>query len=216
MKLEQIAIYDSIEGYMEQIPVIKVKKGEYITKRRSSRDGTPNKYYILNGQIRVWNNVGSRKIWVDEIGEDWFAGDLSDVYEEYLNCESWAVKDTMLLEFNDEIFEKLLNDVRFAKAFYYKMSQRVYHMYKRMLMNSMYSQKEILSSYILSNSKKDRMVCPNMNALCEFLGFSRRSLYNTLNDLIKDGILEKDDNYIYIKDKEALEDQGKHVIEYML
>lgn len=26
MKLEQIAIYDSIEGYMEQIPVIKVKK----------------------------------------------------------------------------------------------------------------------------------------------------------------------------------------------
>ena len=31
MKLEQIAIYDSIEGYMEQIPVIKVKKGEYIT-----------------------------------------------------------------------------------------------------------------------------------------------------------------------------------------
>ena len=50
MKLEQIAIYDSIEGYMEQIPVIKVKKGEYITKRRSSRDGTPNKYYILNGQ----------------------------------------------------------------------------------------------------------------------------------------------------------------------
>ena len=68
MKLEQIAIYDSIEGYMEQIPVIKVKKGEYITKRRSSRDGTPNKYYILNGQIRVWNNVGSRKIWVVRIG----------------------------------------------------------------------------------------------------------------------------------------------------
>ena len=89
-------------------------------------------------------------------------------------------------------------------------------MYKRMLMNSMYSQKEILASYILSNSKKDRMVCPNMNALCEFLGFSRRSLYNTLNDLIKDGTLEKDDNYIYIKDREALEDQGKHVIEYML
>lgn len=39
MKLEQIAIYDSIEGYMEQIPVIKVKKGEYITKRRSSGMG---------------------------------------------------------------------------------------------------------------------------------------------------------------------------------
>ena len=216
MKLEQIAIYDSIEGYMEQIPVIKVKKGECITKRRSSRDGTPNKYYILNGQIRVWNNVGSRKIWVDEIGEDWFAGDLSDVYEQFLNCESWAVEDTLLLEFNDEVFQELLNDVRFAKAFYHKMSQRVYQMYKRMLMNSMYSQKEILSSYIISKVKKDRMVCPNMNALCEFLGFSRRSLYNTLNDLIKDGILEKDDNYIYIKDREALEDQGKHVQEYML
>lgn len=92
---------------------------------------------------------------MDEIGEDWFAWhDLSDVYEEYLNCEFMGCKDTMLLEFNDEIFEKLLNDVRFAKAFYYKMSQRVYHMYKRMLMNSMYSQKEILASYILSNSKK--------------------------------------------------------------
>ena len=43
MKLEQIAIYDSIDGYMEQIPVIKVKKVNLYP-----RDILPGREYQTN------------------------------------------------------------------------------------------------------------------------------------------------------------------------
>lgn len=215
MEIKQIAIYDSIKCYLEQIPVVTVKKGGYITQRSTKKKGGSNKYYILSGSVKVLNSMGGRKIWIDQVGADWFAGDLSDVYKEYLNCDSMAVEESVLLEFDNEMFEKLLDNVGFAKIFYQKMSQRVYRMYRRMLINSMYSQKEILAFYIASAAKGDRMVCPNMNALCETLGFSRRSLYNALNNLMKDGNLVKCDKYLLIQDKEALMEQGKHVLEYM-
>lgn len=213
MKIEQIAIYDSIERYLERIPIVKVRKGEYIVKH--DVDNKVNTYYVLNGNVRIVNNVGCKKIQIDENGEDWFTGNLSKVYNQYLNCDIIATEETTLLEIAEEIFEELLNDVEFAKIFYYKMSQRIYQMYKRMLINNMYNQKEILASHIIEHAKNDRFVCPNMNALCEKLGFSRRNLYNSLNSFIDEGILERRGNYILICNREALMEQGRYALEHL-
>lgn len=173
MRLEQVAIYESIEGYLDRIPIVKVKKDDYITRYDAGKSTC--KYYVLDGKVKVINNVGSRKILIDEINDDWFAGEISNVYHQNLNCDTIAVEDTLLLEMENELFDNLLKDDRFAKVFYYKMSQRVYHMYKRLLMNSMYNQKEILASYIIKHAKNSRFFCSNMKSLCETLGFSRRS-----------------------------------------
>lgn len=214
MRLERVAIYESIEDYLERIPVITVKKDEYIVRYNAEKN--TSKYYVLDGKLKVVNNVGNRKILIDVIEDDWFAGDCSNVYNQNLNCDTIAMKDTMLLELEEELFNQLLEDEKFAKVFYCKMSQRVYHMYKRLLMNNMYSQKEILASYILANAKNNRCVCSNMKALCETLGFSRRSLYNALNNLIEEEIVKKPDDCIIIIDREALMEQAQHVMDYML
>lgn len=202
MKLEQIAIYDSIKRYMDKIPVVRVKKGGYIV--RHDLDNGINKYYIVQGSIKVYNSIGSRKFQVDATGADWFTGNLSKVYKQYLNCDVIAAEETILLEFAEEIFEELLKDAEFAKIFYYKSSQRVFQMYKRLLVNDMYSQREVLSYYILENEKDGRCVCPAMSSLCEILGFSRRSFYNALNSLIDEGLVEKRRNCIFICDKDTL------------
>jgi CRP-like cAMP-binding protein len=205
MKIEEIAIYSSIENYLDRIPVIRVKKGDYIVQHEVSTD--TNKYYILSGIARVVNHVGSRKLWIDEVGEDCFTGDLSKVYHQYFNCDIVAAEDTTLLTLTDGLFYDLLKEPEFANIFYKKMSQRVYIMYKRMLINNTYSQRERLSSYIIQNAKYDKLVCPCMNYLCEVLGFSRRSLYNTFDGLVRDGLIEKQDNYIIICNREKLEEQ---------
>jgi CRP-like cAMP-binding protein len=212
MKIKETAIYASIENYLDQIPVIRVKKGEYIVRHEVSTD--TNKYYILSGNARVVNNVGCKKLWIDELGEDWFTGDLSKVYHQYFNCDIVATEETTLLTLTDALFYDLLKDPRFANIFYKKMSQRVYMMYQRMLINNTYNQRERLASYIIQNAKHDKLVCPSMNYICEILGFSRRSLYNTVDALIEEGMIEKRGNYIIICDREALEEQVRFAASY--
>lgn len=211
MRIEQIAIYGSIERYLEQIPVVRVRKGEYIVKR--NEENKANTYYILNGGTKIVNYMGGKKIQVDENKEDCFTGNLSKVYNQYLNCDIIATEDSVLLEIVDEIFEDLLKDEEFAKIFYYKTSQRIYQMYKHMLINSMYNQKEVLASYIMKHSKNNRYVCPSMSTLCEVLGFSRRNLYNALNSLIDEGILSREGKCIVICDRAALMDYGRYILE---
>lgn len=130
-------------------------------------------------------------------------------------CDVLAMEDTVLLELEDMVFEELLKDPRFARIFFHKTSQRVYKMYKRMLLNAMFSQTEILAAYILRNQKDGRCVCPNMNVLCEDLGFSRRNLYNAMNNIIKSGEIEKKGRNLYIRENEALMERGMHVFDYI-
>lgn len=215
MKIEQIAIYESIEKYLDDIPVIKVKKGQYITGDNSVVKTSSDKFYVIQGNTRVFNRVGNRKIRIDDTGEDAFTGNLSNVHQQHLKCDIKATEETVLLELTDKVFNILMEDPEFARIFYYKTSLKVYQMYKRMLINNMYTQKEILASHIVGNAKGDYFACPKINDLCEILGFSRRNLYNTLNGLIKDGFLERMDDYIYIKDKEALWEEGKYILEDM-
>lgn len=211
MRIEQIAIYGSIERYLERIPVVRVRKGDYVV--RHNGENKVNTYYILDGGTKIVNYMGGKKIQIDENDEDSFTGNLSKVYDRYLNCDIIATEDSVLLEIADEIFEELLEDVEFAKVFYYKTSQRIYQMYKRMLINSMYNQKEVLAAYIMEHSKNDRYVCPNISALCEVLGVSRRNLYNALNSLIDEGTLSRQGKCIVICDREALMDYGRYILE---
>ena len=213
MKIHQIAIYESIEGYLDRIPVVLVNKGEYVAKKEDGNTG--RKYYILNGRTRVLKNLDGRTFCVDEIGEDEFTGGLSRVHNQELMCDVLAMEDTVLLELEDMVFEELLKDPRFARIFFHKTSQRVYKMYKRMLLNAMFSQTEILAAYILRNQEDGRCVCPNMNVLCEDLGFSRRNLYNAMNNIIKSGEIEKKGRNLYIIENEALMERGMHVFDYI-
>lgn len=213
MKIHQIAIYESIESYLDRIPVVLVNKGKYVAKEEDGN--TERKYYILDGRTRILKNLDGRTVCVDEIGADEFTGGLSGVYHQKLMCDVLATEDTVLLELDDAMFQELLKDPRFARTFYYKTSQRVYKMYKRMLLNTMFSQTEILAAYILRNQENGKCVCPNMNVLCEDLGFSRRNLYNALNNMIKSGEIEKKGRNLYIKEDEALKERSVPVFEYI-
>lgn len=213
MEIYQIAIYESIEQYLDRIPVVPVNKGEYVVREEDGN--TKNRYYILSGRTRVIKNVDGRKVCIDEIGADEFTGGLSRVYNQELKCDVLATEDAVLLELEDAVFEELLKDMRFARIFYYKTSQRVYKMYKRMLLNQMFSQTEILAAYILYKQKDGKCVCPNMNVLCENLGFSRRNLYNALNNMLKSGEIEKKGHNLHIKNDQALKERGVHVFEYI-
>ncbi len=213
MEIHQIAIFESIEHYLEHIPVVMVNKGGYVVREEDGN--TENRYYILSGRTRVVKNMDGRKVYVDEIGADEFTGGLSRVYNQELKCDVLAIEDTVLLELEDAVFEELLKTPQFARIFYYKTSRRVYRMYRRMLLNKMFSQTEILAAYILYNQKDGKCICPNMNALCENLGFSRRNLYNALNNMIRFGEIERKGRNLYIKNDEALKERGVLVFEYI-
>lgn len=215
MRIEKIEIYDYIEPFLEQIPIIEVKKGEYIVKN-GEKNVEFNKYYVLKGNVRIIKCIGDKRLWIDEVGPDHFVGDYSRVFEQFLDCDIIATEGVRLLCITDELFYYLLDSTKFEKIFYRKMSQRVYLMYKKLLFNRNYTQKEILASYILKNAKDDHFVCSSTDILAEELGLNKRNLYNVLKSLIEDGIIQKQDNYITIINKEVLLAQGESALNYMV
>lgn len=215
VRIEKIEIYDFIEPFLEQVPVVDVTKGEYIV-RHGEKNVEFNKYYVLRGNVRILKCIGDKRVWVDEVGPDHFVGDYSRVFEQFLDCDILATENTRLLCITDQLFYKLLGITKFEKVFYRKMSQRVYLMYKKLLFNQNYTQKEIIASYILKNAKNDHFVCSSTDILAEELGLNKRNLYNVLRNLMEDGIIEKQANFITIINKEVLIEQGARALNYMV
>lgn len=209
MRLESTEIYKSIEKYLKSIPIIKVKKGENV-KGMSCVLGI-RKFYIISGKIKVVNSIGARKIRIDNVETDQFIGEFDNVNYQYCNCDIIATENTLLLGFTDDVFDMLFEHTEFVKLFYYKTTKRMCELCKNKLAKDMYNSTEVVSSYIIKNTRGDKCICPSMNELSEMLGLCRTSLYNAFEILQEEGYLEKKAGDIYIRNWKGLEAQGGYV-----
>ncbi len=210
MMVENAHIYKYIKDYINEIPLINAKKGQLIS---NAFDRDSQIYYIINGQIKVetMSNTG-KKILVDTISENEFAGQISYMRNTNLYCDSIASTDVELLCLKDEMMNKLMKNSEFSTVFYYKTSNRIYKMYKKMLSNNLFSQCELVSYYILDQSCMGKFIYKSIYDICENLNISRRNLYNILNNFEKKGIIEKEKNGVFIiKDMYYLRDNSANV-----
>lgn len=196
MLVEDVHIYKYIKDYINEIPVIKAKKGQFISKAYDRDDQI---YYIMEGQVKV-ESISScgKKILVDTISENEFAGQISYLRKSNLYCNSIAVTEVKLLSIKHEMMNLLMKNSEFSAAFYYKTSSRVYQMYKKMLMNNLFNQNELVAYHIVDQSSECKFIYKSIYDMCEKLNISRRSLYNILNNLEKNGIIEKEQNGIFL------------------
>ncbi len=210
MLVENVHIYKYIKDYINEIPVVNVKKGQFISKAYDRDDQI---YYIIEGQVKV-ESISScgKKILVDTISENEFAGQISYLRKSNLYCNSIAVTEVKLLSIKHEMMNLLMKNSEFSAAFYYKTSSRVYQMYKKMLMNNLFSQCELVAYYILNQSHMGKFIYKSIYDMCENLNISRRNLYNILNNLEMLEIIEKEQNGVFtIKNVNYLRDNSFNV-----
>lgn len=204
-------IYPFIKDELGKFPILNVKKGSYV----SMADNPDSQiYYVLEGMVKIYcNSIMGKKILVDELMENEFAGHISNMRQTNFHCDILAYTDLKLLCIKDDLMDELMLNSEFASMFYYKTSKRIYLMYKKSLTNELFSQREILAYYIIKQAKDGKLVYKSIYHICESLNVSRRSLYNVLNEFIEKGAIEKKDGIstIIIKDEKYLMDVIKGI-----
>lgn len=214
MNIEDAHIYPYVKDYLNCMPIINVKRGTCFSKAENKDNQI---YYILYGDVKVESvsDMG-KKILVDFISENEFAGQVSYIRRSNFYCNSIAATDVKLLCIKEDIMSILMKNPEFSTMFYFKTSARVYKMYKKMLMNNLFNQCEMVAYYILENSHDGKFIYKSIYDICAKLNISRRSLYNILNKFEEQELIEKliDSSYS-IRDEMNLKEKSEKVKRFL-
>jgi len=210
MLIENAEIYHYIKEYLKEIPIITLIKGTCFSKAENIDNQI---YYILEGTVKIESHSDmGKKILVDVISENEFAGQISYIRKHNFYGNNIAVTEVKLLCLKDDIMNMLMKNPEFSTFFYFKTSSRIYVMYKKMLMSNLFSQCELVAYHLLENSCDCKFIYKSIYDICANLNISRRSLYNILNKLEGDGIIKKLDEGPYlILDENYLKKKSKKV-----
>jgi CRP-like cAMP-binding protein len=212
MELDDIYIYGFIKEYLNEIAIVNFKKGQYIAR---SDENFTEIFYILDGNVRVeCITEYGKSFLVDELSKNEFVGKFSYMYEQNLFCDIKAASNVSLLKINKDIFNKLQKNPDFLKVFLYKISNRIYYMYKKLMMKNLFTSEEIFAFYLLKNSEDDIFKFKNTSELCNIFPMSRKGLYNVINKFIKMGFIRKEKKSIIFTDKNQLFELSLHVREF--
>ena len=205
LQVEKLPFYQWIRPYLEnrQIRIVTAKKKEYFN---GLSEDPYAMHYLLSGSVKVYYIAASgRKFLLDEISDGQFAGHLTKVLGHKFEPSLMAVQECKLLYFPRNIFDELLKIPEFAAFFYRKAADRVYYTYQKLLLNNLFSQKEMIAFYIYMHAKERYFDNP-LTDLEEELVISRRSVFYMLKQLRDDGILLRDGKKYYISDMKKMED----------
>lgn len=211
--IKSMAIYEYIKDYLPTIPILELKKNEYLFWSDCEDDTL---FYILDGAIRVENvSYNGKKLIVDVLQPDEFVGAISNIYQADFQCSGVAETVSSVLVLNKPLMNELMAKDKFSILFYQKTSKRVYMMYKNIMARTLFSQNELMAHYILENSRKDIFTYKSIYNICDNLGISRRGIYNILYRFEKAGCIKKLDSSYRILDREYLEKTAEHLINFM-
>ena len=212
MRLEDICIYEYIKEYLDEISIVNYKKGQYINYASENLEDI---FFILNGTVKVECITKYGKVFlVDDLTKNEFVGKISYMHDQNLFCDITATSNASLLKINKNTFKKLQKNPEFLKIFLIKTSNRIYYMYKKLMMKELFRLEEIFAYYILQNSENDVFKFKSMYNLCKVLSVSRKNLYNVINKFTNNGYIRKCDNSIIILDKSHLNEICSHVREF--
>jgi CRP-like cAMP-binding protein len=212
MELNNIYIYDYIKEYLNEIPIVNYKKGQYITR---SDENFTEIFFVLDGNVKVeCITEYGKSFLVDELSKNEFVGKFSYMYEQNLFCDIKATSNASLLKINNEIFNKLQKNPEFLKIFLYKTSNRIYHMYKKLMMKNLFSLEELFAFYLLKSSEDEIFKFKSTSDLCNIFPISRKGLYNVINKFVKEDLIRKEKKSIIILDKKKLLELSMHVREF--
>lgn len=211
--IKNTMIYEHIKDYLPVIPILELKKGEYLFRAERK---TGNLFYIFDGLIKVENiSYNGKKLIVDILDADNFVGPISSIHNADFQCSGVAETNAKVLLLKKSLMDELMQNDEFLVMFYQKTSKRVYVMYKNILARSLFGENEILAHYILKHSSGDIFKYKSIYNICENLGISRRGIYNILYRFEESGCIQKLDSGYRILDRAYLEKVADQMIKYM-
>ena len=151
MKLEDSGIYPFIKDYPKCKILYRFGKGECITNSIARNE---DYWYVIEGQIEVVaTSHNGRRIHVDDNVEDEWTGHLSKYWGQNLYCDCIAVTPCACIRIPNPIFNNLIKDKDFRLFFYFKMSSRLYDMYRRRLSYDLFTPRQRFAAHLILDAE---------------------------------------------------------------
>lgn len=192
---------------MEHMELFKYSKGEYICREE---EGLDYLLFLVKGKAKVYISLKNGKfILLCFYYPFMVIGDLELVEEKAATSNTQAIDDTYCIAIKiSKVRELLLKDAKFMRYVCGSLGNKLERASKNGAINMLYPLENRLASYIMATRVKDTdnqfVFEGNLMEISELLGTSYRHLLRTLNRLVNDRILEKNEGKYAIKDKESL------------
>lgn len=215
MKLEQTGIYPFIKDYPAAKVIYKFNKGDIVTAAIARNE---DYWYLVEGSIEVMaTSYNDKRIHVDDNVEDEFTGHLSKYWGQDLRCDCVAETDCQLIRIPNALFEKLLREnEKFKVFFYFKMSSRLYDMYRGRMAIDLFSPRQRYAAHLITHMRDGVCYTDNISKECSRLRISRRNLYNILNSFAFEKMISYEQTgVVEITDEKALREVAQPMLEFL-
>ena len=179
-----------------------------------------------------------RRIHVDDNVEDEWTGHLSKYWGQNLYCDCIAVTPCACIRISNPIFNNLIKDKKlsaligedyregmtavisvrlknFRLFFYFKMSSRLYDMYRRRLSYDLFTPRQRFAAHLILDAEDNDCYMENVSKTCDELGISRRNLYNIISDFEALKIISYEQTgLVSIRDREQLRNIAQPALEF--
>ena len=210
MKLEDSGIYPFIKNYPKCKILYRFGKGECITNSIARNE---DYWYVIEGQIEVVaTSHNGRRIHVDDNVEDEWTGHLSKYWGQNLYCDCIAVTPCACIRIPNPIFNTIIKDKDFRLFFYFKMSSRLYDIYRRRLSYDLFTPRQRFAAHLILDAEDNDCYMENVSKTCDELGISRRNLYNIFEALKI--ISYEQTGLVSIRDREQLRNIAQPALEF--
>lgn len=113
------------------------------------------------------------------------------------------------------IFNNLIKDKDFRLFFYFKMSSRLYDMYRRRLSYDLFTPRQRFAAHLILDAEDNDCYMENVSKTCDELGISRRNLYNIISDFEALKIISYEQTgLVSIRDREQLRNIAQPALEF--
>ena len=214
MELVKTGIYPFIKDYPEACKLIRLDNDVNFCP---AYDESRLVWYLVSGSVNVCaTSYTGRTVAVDNNVPDEFTGHLSNYWGQnfYANCITSSPSE--LLSIPNQLFDDLMRKPEFAAFFYFKVSVRLYDMFKHELMVNLFSGSQIFAQYLITNAHDGICHLDNAGDVCGSMRMSRRNFYNKLSQFEEQGLISHPSaDTIRLIDEKGLNKIASPVIKYM-
>lgn len=193
--------------------LVRFSKNDMIYKDKQSLDYL---YFFISGKLKVCCNLSNGKSLLLCFFEDFeILGDLELFKLTHSSNTIKVVKESYCIAIpinNENVKKTLLSDVKFLNFLSLSLASKLYTISGISSANILCALENRLAKYIFylaekntnKDSKYNTIFRENLTETAELLGTSYRHLLRTMQQFVKDGILEKQEDYYVIKNIDEL------------
>ncbi len=194
--------------FFKELKILNLSFGEYL---HYSEKNFKSIFFIIDGLIQLKQSTQEGvDINYGFLEKFYFIGERKILFESGGDMDFYVLRDdTQILEIPLDIAKQLIKNEKFRIYLLELHSEKLHKLVNNISILHFMGTSKFLAHSILKYSISDTFKFKNVTFLSSILSMDRKSVYNAIKTIEKEGLIERNGNIIKILDKKKLEEYTK-------